>query len=162
MASVEDVQPVDTMWLSPRNPKRMETSLASVPMVPVGMVYTLHCLPTRMEKNGSAGVSQKGPLWDGRRPGPAMSRREVVSAQKTQADIRIMPQAMREKYPEARPRVISGNWPVEPLGMERIGQKGSNRGGREYNHLWPGARTEIVINRLSIPIDSLDRPETGR
>ena len=44
MASVEDVQPVETMWLSPRNPKRMETSLASVPMVPVGMVYTLHCL----------------------------------------------------------------------------------------------------------------------
>jgi hypothetical protein len=42
MASVEDVQPVDTMWLSPRNPNRMETSLASVPMVPVGMVYTLH------------------------------------------------------------------------------------------------------------------------
>ena len=44
MASVEDVQPVETMWLRPRNPKRMETSLASVPMVPVGMVYTLHCL----------------------------------------------------------------------------------------------------------------------
>src|ERR1035438_3367651 len=42
MASVEDVQPVDTMWLSPRDPSRMETSLASVPMVPVGMVYTLH------------------------------------------------------------------------------------------------------------------------
>ena len=44
MASVEEVQPVETMWLSPRNPKRMETSLASVPMVPVGIVYTLHCL----------------------------------------------------------------------------------------------------------------------
>src|ERR1035441_4527640 len=42
MASVEDVQPVDTMWLSPRNPKRMEPSLASVPMVAVGMVYMLH------------------------------------------------------------------------------------------------------------------------
>ncbi len=38
MASVEDVQPVDTMWLIPRKPKRMETSLAKVPMVPVGMV----------------------------------------------------------------------------------------------------------------------------
>ena len=35
---------METMWLMPRNPKRMETSLASVPMVPVGMVYTLHCL----------------------------------------------------------------------------------------------------------------------
>ena len=42
MASVEDVQPVETMWLSPRNPKRMETSLASVRMGMVGMVYTLH------------------------------------------------------------------------------------------------------------------------
>jgi len=38
MASVEEVQPVDTMWLSPESRKRMETSLASVPMVPVGMV----------------------------------------------------------------------------------------------------------------------------
>ena len=43
MASVEEVQPVETMWLMPRKPKRIETSLASVPMVPVGMVYTLHC-----------------------------------------------------------------------------------------------------------------------
>ena len=42
-ASVDEVQPVEMMWLNPRNPKRMETSLASVPMVPVGMVYTLHC-----------------------------------------------------------------------------------------------------------------------
>ena len=38
MASVEEVQPVETIWLRPRNPKRMETSLASVPMVEVGMV----------------------------------------------------------------------------------------------------------------------------
>src|ERR1035437_3836470 len=44
MASVEDVQPVDTMWLSPRNPKRMETSLASVPM---GMVECLTKGPLR-------------------------------------------------------------------------------------------------------------------
>ncbi len=44
IASVDEVQPVDTMWLSPRNPKRIETSLASVPIVPVGIVYTLHCL----------------------------------------------------------------------------------------------------------------------
>ena len=44
MASVDEVQPVDTIWLSPRNPKRMEISLASVPMVEVGIVYTLHCL----------------------------------------------------------------------------------------------------------------------
>ena len=43
MASVEDVQPVETMWLRPRKPNRIDTSLASVPMVPVGMVYTLHC-----------------------------------------------------------------------------------------------------------------------
>src|ERR1039458_9623086 len=39
MAPVKDVQPVETMWLRPRNPKRMDTSLASVP---VGMLYTLH------------------------------------------------------------------------------------------------------------------------
>ena len=47
MASVEEVHPVETMWLMPRKPNRMETSLASVPMVDVGMVYTLHsfCLP---------------------------------------------------------------------------------------------------------------------
>ena len=38
MASVEEVQPVETMWLRPRKPKRMEISLASVPMVEVGMV----------------------------------------------------------------------------------------------------------------------------
>ncbi len=43
MASVDDVHPVETMWLRPRKPNRMETSLARVPMVLVGMVYTLHC-----------------------------------------------------------------------------------------------------------------------
>ena len=43
MASVDEVQPVETMWLMPRKPKCIETSLASVPIVPVGMVYTLHC-----------------------------------------------------------------------------------------------------------------------
>ncbi len=43
MASVDEVQPVEMMWLKPRNPKRMEISLARVPMVEVGMVYTLHC-----------------------------------------------------------------------------------------------------------------------
>ena len=37
-ALFEEVQPVETIWLRPRKPKRMETSLASVPMVPVGMV----------------------------------------------------------------------------------------------------------------------------
>ena len=41
---VEDVHPVDIMWLIPRNPKRIESSLASVPIVEVGIVYTLHCL----------------------------------------------------------------------------------------------------------------------
>jgi hypothetical protein len=40
---VEEVQPVETIWLIPRKPKRMEISLANVPMVEVGLVYTLHC-----------------------------------------------------------------------------------------------------------------------
>jgi hypothetical protein len=38
MASVEEVQPVETIWLSPRKPNRMEISLESVPMVEVGTV----------------------------------------------------------------------------------------------------------------------------
>ncbi len=37
MASVEEVQPVETTWLRPRNPNRMDTSLASVPIVEVGI-----------------------------------------------------------------------------------------------------------------------------
>ena len=37
MASVDEVQPVVTTWLSPRKPKRMLISLESVPMVPLGM-----------------------------------------------------------------------------------------------------------------------------
>ena len=36
MASVDDVQPVETMWLSPRKPNRIEISLASVPIVAGG------------------------------------------------------------------------------------------------------------------------------
>src|SRR5579863_6971348 len=42
-ASVDDVHPVDMMWLGPRNPNRIDISLASVPIVDVGIVYTLHC-----------------------------------------------------------------------------------------------------------------------
>jgi hypothetical protein len=48
MVSVEDVQSVETMWLSPRNPNRMESSLASVPMVPVGKrVHAALVLPVQ-------------------------------------------------------------------------------------------------------------------
>ena len=38
MASVEEVQPVEIRWLMPRKPNRIEISLASVPMVEVGIV----------------------------------------------------------------------------------------------------------------------------
>ena len=38
IASVDEVQPVETTWLRPRKPKRIDTSLASVPMVDVGIV----------------------------------------------------------------------------------------------------------------------------
>ena len=43
MASVDDVHPVEIRWLNPRNPNRMEISLASVPGVEVGTTYTEHC-----------------------------------------------------------------------------------------------------------------------
>src|SRR5258706_15140948 len=43
-ASVEEVQFVVTTWLGPRNPKRMEISLESVPIVPDGIQKTLACL----------------------------------------------------------------------------------------------------------------------
>ena len=36
MASVDEVQPVVTIWLGPRRPKRMLTSLEKVPITPVG------------------------------------------------------------------------------------------------------------------------------
>ncbi len=38
MASVEEVQPVETKWLMPRVPNAMEISLARPPMVEVGIV----------------------------------------------------------------------------------------------------------------------------
>jgi hypothetical protein len=43
MASVDEVQPLVTTWLSPRKPKRMLTSLDMVPMVPLGMLKMLIC-----------------------------------------------------------------------------------------------------------------------
>src|SRR5579862_1211606 len=43
MASVEEVHPAVTTWLYPRNPKRMEISLESVPMVPLGIQKMLTC-----------------------------------------------------------------------------------------------------------------------
>src|ERR1019366_7245927 len=46
MASVEDVQPVETMWLSPRNPKRMETSLASEVSMRFGFRGLSHIVST--------------------------------------------------------------------------------------------------------------------
>jgi hypothetical protein len=46
-ASVEEAHLVDMMWLGPRNPNRMETSLASVPIVEVGIAYALHSFSSR-------------------------------------------------------------------------------------------------------------------
>src|ERR1700747_833735 len=43
-ASLEEVQPAVTTWLYPRQPKRMETSLEIVPIVPLGMQKRLTCL----------------------------------------------------------------------------------------------------------------------
>src|SRR5438105_6525266 len=43
IASLEDVQLVVTTWLYPRNPKRIETSLEIVPIVPLGMQNKLTC-----------------------------------------------------------------------------------------------------------------------
>src|ERR1035441_415672 len=54
MASVEEVHPVEMIWLMPRKPNRMEISLARVPMVELGMAYTLHCF-CRSEANGVGG-----------------------------------------------------------------------------------------------------------
>src|SRR5207248_11458437 len=42
-ASVDEVQPVVKTWLYPRKPKRMLTSLESVPIVPLGMLNKLAC-----------------------------------------------------------------------------------------------------------------------
>ena len=42
--SVEDVQPVVTTWLGPRNPKRTLSSLDRVPITPVGTQNKLICL----------------------------------------------------------------------------------------------------------------------
>ena len=42
--SVDEVQPVVTTWLGPRNPKRTLSSLDSDPMTPVGTQKRLICL----------------------------------------------------------------------------------------------------------------------
>src|SRR5882762_10908560 len=44
IASVDDVHPVVTTWLYPRNPKRIWISLDIVPIVPLGMQKRLTCL----------------------------------------------------------------------------------------------------------------------
>src|SRR5438132_6147422 len=50
-ASVEDVHPVVTTWLGPRNPNRTLSSLESVPITPVGTQNKLMLLYCRWKKS---------------------------------------------------------------------------------------------------------------
>ena len=51
MASVDDVQPVDSTWLMPRRPSEIDISLDTMPQMPTAMAYGVTCRPPLVKKS---------------------------------------------------------------------------------------------------------------
>ena len=51
MASVDDVQPVESTWLMPRSPSEIEISLDTMPQMPTAIAYGVTCRPPLVKKS---------------------------------------------------------------------------------------------------------------
>ena len=51
MASVDDVHPVDSTWLTPRRPSEIDISLETIPQMPTAMAYGVTVRPPLVKKS---------------------------------------------------------------------------------------------------------------